>query len=111
MTAFDSARKFFAACDAPEGWAGCKQYVADNATFVAQSEPLAEVSTVKDYCEWMYGFATGIAPGASYELHTSSFDEDAGVAVFFATYHATHTATRVRYRRPTRQPILTTSMF
>jgi hypothetical protein len=27
MTAFENAKKFFTACEAPEGWAGCKEYV------------------------------------------------------------------------------------
>jgi hypothetical protein len=46
MTAFENATKFFIACEAPEGWAGCQPYVAEGATFTAQSEPLAEVKTV-----------------------------------------------------------------
>ncbi|MEZ4869777.1 MAG: nuclear transport factor 2 family protein [Caldilineaceae bacterium] len=91
MTAFENAKKFFAACEAPEGWAGCQAYVADGATFTAQSEPLAEVKTVQAYCEWMYGFATVTAPGATYELHTSAYDEERRTAIFFATYHAKHT--------------------
>jgi hypothetical protein len=28
MSAFENAKKFFTACEAPEGWAGCKQYVS-----------------------------------------------------------------------------------
>ena len=90
MTAFENATKFFHACEAPEGWAGCQQYVADNAPFSAQSEPLVEVNTVEAYCDWMAGFGT-IAPGATYDLHTSSYDEENRTAVFFATYHAKHT--------------------
>ena len=90
MTAFENAVKFFEACDAPEGWAGCKAYVAEGASFTAQSEPLADVKTVEAYCEWMYGFATVTAPGATYELHASAYDEKTRTAVFFATYHATH---------------------
>ena len=38
MTAFENAQKFFAACEAPEGWSGCAPYVADGASFIAQSE-------------------------------------------------------------------------
>ena len=91
MTTFDNAKKFFAACEAAEGWVGCKQYVADNASFEAQSEPLIEIRTVKDYCEWMAGFANVTALGSTYILHTSSYDEESGTAVFFATYHAKHT--------------------
>jgi hypothetical protein len=91
MNAFENANKFFAACEAPEGWAGCKQYVASGASFVAQSEPLTAINTVEAYCEWMAAFATVTAPGATYELHTSSYDEKTRTAVFFATYHARHT--------------------
>jgi hypothetical protein len=91
MSAFANARKFFDACEAPKGWAGCEKYVADGAPFVAQSGPLSDVTTIRDYCEWMKGFGTVTAPGASYDLHSSSYDEDSRTAIFFATYHATHT--------------------
>jgi hypothetical protein len=91
MTAFDNAKKFFVACEAPEGWAGCKAYVVEGAPFTAQSEPIANIKTVQEYCDWMYGLATYIAPGATYELHTEAYDEATKTATFFATYHAKHT--------------------
>ena len=91
MTAFENARKFLDACDAPLGWDGCRQYVADGATFVAQSEPLADINTVEAYCEWMADFGNNVVPGATHDLHTSSYDEKTRTAVFFATYHAKHT--------------------
>jgi hypothetical protein len=91
MTAFDNATKFFAACEAAKGWAGCEQYVADNASFVAQSEPLVEINTVAQYCEWMAAFGNVTAPGSSYTLHASSYDEDSATALFFATFHGRHT--------------------
>ena len=91
MSAFENAKRFFIACEEPAGWAGCKQYVADGAPFVAQSEPLADIHTVEAYCEWMAAFANVTVPGATYDLHTSSFDEETRTAVFFATYNARHT--------------------
>jgi len=91
MTAFENATKFFTACEAPAGWEGCQPYVAENATFSAQSEPLAELKTVHEYCEWMKGIGTITAPGATYDLHTSSYDEATRTAIFFATYHGRHT--------------------
>jgi hypothetical protein len=91
MTAFDNATKFFHACESAKGWAGCEAYVGDCASFEAQSEPLVEIVTVKDYCEWMAGFGNTTVPGCSYDLHTSSYDEDTGTAVFFATFHGKHT--------------------
>ena len=91
MSAFENAKKFFIACETAQGWAGCEQYVADNATFNAQSEPLVDVGTVKEYCDWMAGFANVTTPGATYTLHTSSYDTESSTAVFFATYHGKHT--------------------
>lgn len=91
MTAFENAKKFFAACEAPEGWEGCQPYVADGASFMAQSEPLVGIKTVKAYCEWMAGIGKITAPGSTYDLHTASYDEVTRTAVFFGTYHARHT--------------------
>ena len=91
MSAFENAKKFFAACEAPEGWAGCKPYVAEGATFIAQSEPLMDITTVEANCEWIAGFGKITAPGATYDLHVSCYDEATRAAVFFATYHARHT--------------------
>lgn len=91
MTAFENAQKFFEACEAPKGWSGCAPYVAEAATFTAQSEPLAEINSVKDYCDWMAGFGTVTAPGATYDLHAASYDEAGRTAMFFATYKAKHT--------------------
>ena len=90
MDQFENAKKFFEACDRPAGWEGCKEFVAQGATFSAQSEPLIEVKTIEAYCDWMAGFGT-IAPGAHYDLHTAAFDEKTSTAVFVATIHATHT--------------------
>lgn len=91
MDPFENAKKFFEACEAPSGWEGCKAYVADGATFSAQSEPLVGVTTVEAYCEWMHGFGTVTAPGATYDLHAAAYDESSRTALFFATYHPTHT--------------------
>lgn len=41
MSAYDNARLFFEACEAPAGWAGCSDYVAEGAAFSAQCEPIA----------------------------------------------------------------------
>ena len=90
MSAFENAQRFFHACETPLGWEGCQAYVADGASFVAQSEPLVEVKTVQAYCEWIKGFGTVTAAGAHYELHAQGYDEAKREAVFFATYHATH---------------------
>ena len=89
MSAFDNATKFFHACDSLKGWEGCSPYVAPDASFEAQAEPLADVSTVEAYAEWMVGLGS-VLEGCSYELHTSSYDEAGKTAVFFATFTGSH---------------------
>ena len=91
MSAFENAKKFYEACDSAAGWEGCKDVVADGAPFSAQAEAIADITTVEGYTEWAKGLGTVIAPGASYTLHSSSWDQDTNTALFFGTFHATHT--------------------
>lgn len=91
MTAFDTATKFFHACEGLEGWSGCAPYVADGATFAAQSEPIADIATVEGYTEWMAAVGSGPLVGCRYELHASAWDEASRTAMYFATFIATHT--------------------
>ena len=89
MSAFENATKFFHACDSLKGWEGCSQYVAPDASFEAQAEPLVDVTTVQAYAEWMVGLGS-VLKGCTYELHTSSYDEADKTAVFFATFTGSH---------------------
>lgn len=90
MSNFENAQSFFHAVDSAAGWEACKQYVVDGASFAAQSEPLADITTVKDYVDWMAAFGTNTVPGCTYELHASAYDEANKCAIFFATFTATH---------------------
>ncbi len=90
MTPYETATRFFHACESLEGWAGCQQYVADGAEFNAQCEPLVDVKTVEGYTEWMAGLGGGPLKGCSYTLHSSAFDEAAQTALFFGTFNGTH---------------------
>lgn len=91
MSKMDVATKFFHACEGLEGRAGCAPYVADGAGFEAQSEPLADVTTALDYCDWMQGFGQGPVKGCSYKIVTSSFDEATDTALFFSVFTGKHT--------------------
>jgi len=46
------AKDFFAACETGKGWEVCKAYCTPNATFAAQAEPLAGVTTLAQYTDW-----------------------------------------------------------
>jgi hypothetical protein len=90
MSPFEVATEFFHSCESLKGWAGCQQFVASDATFSAQCEPLTEVTAVEGYCEWMAGLGGGPLKGCYYELHSSAYDESTSTALFFGTFHGTH---------------------
>ena len=91
MSAFKNATAFFHACEGLEGWQGCKKYVAPDARFVAQCEPIVDVSTVEAYCDWMAGLGRQVLPGCSYDLHASAYSRESRTALFFATFTGKHT--------------------
>jgi len=90
MAAFDTATKFFHACETLQGWEGCKEFVAPRASFYAQSEPLTDIHSVEAYCDWMAVVGKGPLEGCSYKLHSSSYDEANRTATFVATFTASH---------------------
>jgi hypothetical protein len=91
MSSMQTATDFFHACEGLQGWAGCQQYVADDAAFTGQCEPLVDIDSVEGYCSWMEGLGKGPLVGCGYELHASSWDEANNTALFFATFSGTHT--------------------
>merc|ERR1719410_2458868 len=81
------AQVFFDCCEFAEGWAGCSQYVTDeNAVFRAQTvdalphPSLGNVTTVKDYLEWVKNSA-GVVP---YTVQASAWGSETNTAMFFA---------------------------
>jgi len=90
MSKMDVATKFFHACEGLQGSTGCAQYVADGASFEAQSEPIADVTTALDYCDWMQALGQGPLKGCSYQIVNSSFDETTNTALFFGIFSGTH---------------------
>ncbi|MEM7741505.1 MAG: hypothetical protein AAF225_11985 [Pseudomonadota bacterium] len=90
MSKMDVATKFFHACEGLQGRAGCAEYVANGATFEAQSEPIADITTALDYCDWMQSVGQGPLAGCGYEIFNAAFDEDTSTALFFALFTATN---------------------
>jgi len=82
--------KFFEACETGKGWAGCKPYCLENATFSAQAEPLAEMQTLEAYTEWMKGLCS-VMPDASYDLKSFALDSERGNIAAYAVFSGTHT--------------------
>ena len=90
MSAYEVANSFFEACETGLGWEGCESFVAPGANFSAQSEPIADITSVEAYAEWMKQMGNETLRGATYTLHSSAWDETNRCALFFATFHATH---------------------
>ena len=85
-----NAREFFDACETGKGWEVCQQWCHDGATFSAQADALAEVTTVEGYTEWMKSLLVPI-PNGHYHLKSFAADEENGNVVAAAVFHGTHT--------------------
>jgi predicted ester cyclase len=88
MTA--TAQEFFDACETGKGWEGCKAFCHPDATFAAQAEPLAGVTTLQDYTEWMKGMLS-VLPDARYEVRAFGTDEERDSVAAYGVFSGTHT--------------------
>jgi steroid delta-isomerase-like uncharacterized protein len=86
----ETALRFFEACETGEGWEGCRAFCAEDATFAAQAEPLADVRTLKDYAEWMKGLL-GLMPDGRYEVRSFATDAERHNVCAYAVFSGTHT--------------------
>jgi predicted ester cyclase len=86
----DTAMQFFEACETGKGWEGCSQYCTDDATFSAQSEPLADIKDLQGYTEWMKGLMV-LMPDGTYDLKAFAADDERASVVAYAVFSGTHT--------------------
>jgi predicted ester cyclase len=84
------AAAFFEACETGKGWEGCQDYCTPDASFSSQAEPLADISKLADYTEWMKGLLIPIADG-HYELKSFAVDHDRNSVCAYAVFKGTHT--------------------
>jgi len=86
-----TAREFFLACEAGDGWEGCKAYCAPDATFAAQAEPLENIKTLREYTEWMKGLLTVLTDGR-YKIVSFATDAERGNVCAYGVFTGTHLA-------------------
>jgi steroid delta-isomerase-like uncharacterized protein len=86
----DTAAAFFEACETGQGWEGCSAYCAADASFEAQSEPLAEITALKDYTDWMKAMMT-VLPDAHYEIRSFATDNERQNVSAYGVFSGTHT--------------------
>ncbi|HEX3863467.1 MAG TPA: nuclear transport factor 2 family protein [Stellaceae bacterium] len=85
------AQQFFEACEAGRGWQGCRAYCTPDASFAAQAEPLAKITTLEAYTEWMKGLFA-FMPDARYEVKSFATDAQRGNVCAYGVFSATHSA-------------------
>ena len=90
MTMLETAREFFDACEAGEGWAVCSQFCTPDASFSAQAEALAGVDTLQAYTEWTKSLFTPM-PDCGVEIQSFAADEERGNVCVYAIFSGTHT--------------------
>ncbi len=88
-TITETAKAFFEACESGKGWDGCSAYCHPDASFSAQAEPLAELTTLQEYAEWMKGLLVFV-PDGRYTLKSFATDAERNNVSAFATFHGTH---------------------
>jgi predicted ester cyclase len=88
-TITETAKAFFHACETGKGWAGCSAYCHPDASFAAQSEPLADLHTLEGYADWMQGLL-GILPDGSYEVKSFATDDERGNVCAYGVFSGTH---------------------
>ena len=85
-----TARDFFEACEAEKGWQTCAPYCKPDASFSAQAEPLAGITTLAAYADWMKALV-GFMPDARYDLKSWAVDAERKNVSAYAVFSATHT--------------------
>ena len=90
MTMRQSARVFFEACDTGKGWAVCRQWCHEGATFSCQANAMADITTVEAYTEWMKNLLVPL-PDGHYQIKSFAVDVERGNVVVAAVFHGTHT--------------------
>jgi predicted ester cyclase len=85
-----TAERFLDACETGKGWGVCKDYCHTDATFSAQADALAGVTTLEGYTEWMKGLFSPL-PDAHYELRSFAVDEGRHQVMAYAVFRGTHT--------------------
>ena len=85
----ETARAFFDACETGKGWAGCRAYCQPDASFSAQSEPLAEMTTLQEYTDWMKGLLVFV-PDGRYAVKSFATDDQRNNVCAYGVFSGTH---------------------
>ena len=85
----DTARAFFEACETGAGWAGCSAQCRPDATFSSQAEPIAAMTTLAEYADWMQGLLSFVPDGTA-SIKSFASDPRSGSVCVYAVFSGTH---------------------
>ena len=91
MSITETAQAFFEACEAGKGWSVCHAWCTPDATFAAQAEPLADITTLEQYTDWMQGLMT-VLTDATYEVKSFATDTVRNNVCAYGVFKGTHLA-------------------
>ena len=89
-TITETAQAFFDACETGAGWEGCSAYCHPDASFSAQADPLADITTLQAYADWMKGLLT-VMPDGRYQVKSFATDPERNNVAAYGVFSATHT--------------------
>ena len=85
MSVKETASSFVEVCDTGKGWAVCREWCHDGATFSCQADALADIRTIEAYVGWTAGLLKPI-PDAKSELKSLAVDEERGNVSAYAVF-------------------------
>jgi predicted ester cyclase len=84
-----TANAFLEQCETGQGWEACRPFCTDAASFAAEAEPVAHITSLADYTEWMRALFT-MLPNATYDLKALATDAARETVIAFAVFSGTH---------------------
>ena len=87
----DTAAAFFDACETGKGWEACAAFCHPDASFSAEADTFAGLTSLMEYTEAMKGLLAGPLPGATYEIRSFGVDEDRNSVCGYAVFKGAHT--------------------
>ncbi|KAL3926047.1 MAG: hypothetical protein SGARI_005736 [Bacillariaceae sp.] len=88
---FENCKAFLRAIDTGKGYDAGIEYVKEGgAAFDCQCEALKDMTTVKEYADWLEGLGKGPLPGNTVEVKSIAFDEEQNLVTYVGVFTATH---------------------
>ncbi len=84
MSALETARSFFDACDYGEAWKKCKNFCTKDASFETEAETLTGVDRLDTYCDWMVEALAMFDESVKIEIKAQAYDESRDIVLVFA---------------------------